>query len=118
MKRGLNFTDVNTLRLGIQSGWSVELIARECNTYPEVITKYMESIKDQVQEWQSQAPTTGIDMDLLKAQIKAELLAEMRGAVVTEVIDPTEIDYEEMTEEDLEEATGPEEEEVEEDDAA
>jgi hypothetical protein len=85
MKRGLNYLDVNTLKFGLQSGWSVETIAQHCHTYPDVIQKYMDSMGEEaVAELKAQAPADGLDMTALKAQLKAEIIAEMREEAMSE----------------------------------
>jgi hypothetical protein len=79
MKRGLNFTDVNTLKQGLQEGESIEQIARWCHCATEVVQKYLDSMdQDEVSELRSRAPEN-INIVAIKAQIKRELLEEMRN---------------------------------------
>jgi hypothetical protein len=82
MKRGLNYLDVNTLKAGLSSGTSIEEIARQCSTYPEVIQKYLDSMdKEEVAQLRSNAPVTAgaVDVSQMKEELKAELREEMFG---------------------------------------
>ena len=98
MKRGLNYTDRNTLKLGLRNGWSIQQIATECRIGdPAVIQRYLDSMDPgEVEELKSAAPVS--DIAALKEELKRELLAEMRGEPVFE-------DYVETGEEDEEEET-------------
>jgi hypothetical protein len=79
IKRGLNFTDRNTLTQGLAAGESIEQIAQWCHCATEVVQKYLESMdKDEVNKLRSQAPEN-INIVSLKAQIKRELIEEMRN---------------------------------------
>jgi hypothetical protein len=85
MKRGMNFSDINRLKNGLRAGRSIEAIARECSTFPEVVRKYMDSMDPaEVEKLRASAPADGADIESIKAQLKAELMEELYGSVEEE----------------------------------
>ena len=109
MKRGLNNSDVNILRMGLRNGWSIEEITAKTHTSPGVVQKYIDSMDpDLVEKLRSEAPASGVDVDALKYEIKQELMEEMRAGITSDA----EPDYEDITEAELEAATAPNEEDA------
>ena len=94
-KHALNFKDVNVLKEGIRNSLPDERIAARTNCTVAAIKRYRESLgEEEIAKLKAMGPTQVDQAAAIKAQVKAEIMAEL-GLEAPEAAVGTEIPEEE-----------------------